>query len=99
MFIVQWSSELKGCVTRLEEYRKRMREILDSKVPDRDWSGITKQRGMFYYSGLTEAQGKALMTKHSVYILPSSGRINLGAVTESNVEYIANAIADVVLTN
>ena len=30
-------------------------------------------------------------------MLPSSGRINLGAVTHKNVEKVANALADVVL--
>ena len=37
------------------------------------------------------------MKKHHVYMLPSSGRINLGAVTHKNVEKVANALADVVL--
>ena len=43
-------------------------------------------------------QGELLRTKHHVYILPSSGRINVGAVTKVNVQYVANAIADVVQT-
>ena len=42
-------------------------------------------------------QGIDLMKKHHVYMLPSSGRINLGAVTHKNVEKVANALADVVL--
>ena len=56
------------------------------------------QVGMFYYSDLTPAQGEALADRHHVYILSSSGRINLGAVTQRNVGYVAAAIADVVTT-
>ena len=51
---------------------------------------------MFYYSDLTQAQGEALADRHHVYILASSGRINLGAITERNLGYVATAIADVV---
>lgn len=51
---------------------------------------------MFYYSDLTQAQGEALADRHHVYILASSGRINLGAVTERNLGHVASAIADVV---
>ena len=69
---------------------------MDKKVPSYDWSGITKQTGMFYLSKLTLKQGIDLMKKHHVYMLPSSGRINLGAVTHKNVEKVANALADVV---
>jgi aspartate/tyrosine/aromatic aminotransferase len=64
-----------------------------------DWSSLEKQVGMFYYSGLTESQGLVLAKKHHVYILPPSGRINVGAVTARNLEYVAAAIASVVNEN
>ena len=41
-------------------------------------------------------QGLELMTKHHIYMLPSSGRINLGALTSDKLDYVARAIADVV---
>ena len=72
---------------------------MEEKVPAYDWIGITKQTGMFYFSKLSYKQGMDLMTKHHVYMLPSSGRINLGAVTHKNVEKVAKAIADVVLNS
>jgi aspartate/tyrosine/aromatic aminotransferase len=37
------------------------------------------------------------MERHHIYILPSSGRINIGAVTDRNIHKVAKAIADVVL--
>ena len=76
-----------------------MQALLESKVPAYDWSGITRQTGMFYLTNLNYKQGIALMKKHHVYMLPSSGRINLGAVTHKNVEKVANALADVVLNS
>ena len=47
---------------------------------------------MFYYSDLTPAQGAALADLHHVYILPSSGRINLGAVTDRKVQKVTDGI-------
>ncbi len=52
--------------------------------------------GLFYFSDLSPDQGRALADRHHVYILPSSGRINLGALTDRNIDYVAAAIADVV---
>ena len=80
-----------------QDVRKQLKDLLDKKVPSYDWSGITKQTGMFYLTKLTHKQGIDLMKKHHVYMLPSSGRINLGAVTHKNVEKVANALADVVI--
>jgi aspartate/tyrosine/aromatic aminotransferase len=36
------------------------------------------------------------MTEHHIYMLPSSGRINLGALTSDKIEYVAQCIAKVV---
>ena len=92
-----WKRELEEMVSRVDRIRRRLRELLESHCPVNDWSALTKQIGMFYFSDLTPDQGMALMMKHHVYILPSSGRINIGAVTDRNVEYVAKALADVVM--
>ena len=84
---------------QLQDVRKQLQALLESKVPAYDWSGITKQTGMFYLTNLNYKQGIALMEKHHVYMLPSSGRINLGAVTHKNVKKVANALADVILNS
>ena len=86
-------------VCLLQDVRKQLYALLKVKVPTYDWDGIIKQTGMFYYSKLTYKQGIDLMKKHHVYMLPSSGRINLGAVTHKNAEKVANALADVVLNS
>ena len=85
------------CSSTLQDVREQLLELLEEMVPSYDWSGITKQRGMFYLSKFSYKQRIDLMTKHHVYMLPSSGRINLGAVTHRNVKKVASAIADVLI--
>ena len=51
-----WSNELSSIAETLKSRRRKLRSSLENLVPGRDWSGITKQIGMFYYSGLTEKQ-------------------------------------------
>ena len=90
-----WEEELKGCVDRVKDIRKKLRGLLEKLAPNSDWADITEQIGMFYFSKLTAKQGEALAEDHHVYILPSTGRINIGAVTDKNVESVAKAIASV----
>lgn len=79
-----------------QKMRKLLHEHLNKKCPEKDWSPVSKQIGMFYLSKLTAGQGVALREKHHIYMLPSSGRINIGALTEGTVEKLADAIADVI---
>ena len=81
---------------KFQEMRQLLRHNLEKCSPGRDWSPVTKQIGMFYLSKLTPEQGVALREKHHVYMLPSSGRINIGALTSDTVQKLARAIADVV---
>ena len=50
------------------------------------------QTGMFWYSGLTQAQGDQLARQH-VYITPSSGRVCLCGLNNNNIQYFANVLA------
>ena len=81
-----------------QNMRKQLRKHLDAKCPTKDWSAVSKQIGMFYLSRLTPDQGKLLREKHHIYMLPSSGRINVGALTDDTVEKLADAIVDVMKT-
>ncbi|GIX92601.1 hypothetical protein CEXT_227431 [Caerostris extrusa] len=62
-----------------------------------NWDHITRQIGMFCYSGLNEQQVKYLIQEYHIY-LPTAGRINICGLNDKNVEYVANAIRDAVLT-
>nr|ACO11582.1 Probable aspartate aminotransferase, cytoplasmic [Caligus rogercresseyi] len=91
-----WTQELAQVRERLRSIRSQMKSILEDLTPTRDWSGITKQSGMFYLSGLDMKQGLRLKEEFHIYMLPSSGRINLGAVNSNNIEYICQSLACVV---
>ena len=68
------------------------------RCPERDWSGITDQRGMFWYSGLTRAQGQELVSRH-VYMVPSNGRMSLCGLNDSNLVYFADTLSQVLSTS
>jgi len=52
------------------------------------------QRGMFSYTGLSQAQVHRLREEHAVYLV-GSGRMCLSGLTTGNVEHVARAIAAV----
>jgi aromatic-amino-acid transaminase len=90
----QWEEELAGMRQRI----KRMRELLVDKlhgagVKD-DLSYITRQKGMFSYSGLSKAQMERLRADFGVYGV-DSGRICVAALNEHNIDAVAKAIAAV----
>jgi aromatic-amino-acid transaminase len=60
-----------------------------------DFSFVTKQRGMFSYTGLNPAQVERLKTEFGIYAV-SSGRICLAALNTRNLDYVAEAIATVI---
>lgn len=61
---------------------------------DRDFSFITRQKGMFSFSGLTKDQVNKLREENALYIV-GSGRINVAGMTESNMDQLCSAIAAV----
>ena len=63
---------------------------------DFDMSYVIEQRGMFSYSGLTRAQVGRLRNEYSVYAL-ESGRVCVAALNSRNIDYVAKAIADVLV--
>ena len=66
-------------------------EGLEAAGSTRDWSHISKQIGMFCYTGLTGEQVDALAAHHSVY-LTRNGRISMAGVTPHNVDYLSKAM-------
>lgn len=51
---------------------------------------------MFSYTGLNETQVKCLVEKHHIHLI-KNGRISMAGINSKNVEYIAQAIKDVVV--
>jgi aspartate/tyrosine/aromatic aminotransferase len=90
----EWESELKSMCRRIQEMRELFVRTLKAKGVTRDFSFLTRQRGMFSYSGLTKAQADELREKHGVYIV-GSGRINVAGLTADNTGPLCDAIAAV----
>ncbi len=90
----QWESEVTEMRDRINTMRHLFVETLNEKGVEQDFSFIAQQRGMFSYSGLKPEHVKALREKHGVYIV-GSGRINVAGMTEGNMDYLCEAIADV----
>jgi aromatic-amino-acid transaminase len=59
-----------------------------------DLSYITRQKGMFSYSGLSAGQMQRLRSEFGVYGV-DSGRICVAALNSKNIDAVAKAIAQV----
>jgi aspartate/tyrosine/aromatic aminotransferase len=91
----QWEKEVAEMRGRINGMRELLVKTLKAKGVPGDYSFITRQRGMFSFSGLTPPQVDALKQKYAIYIV-GSGRINVAGITEQNVGPLCDAIADVV---
>lgn len=87
----QWLQEVKGMADRIISMRALLRKNLEDLGSKHDWSHITKQIGMFAYTGLTPEQMDALAKEHSVYAT-RDGRISVAGITSGNVGRLAESI-------
>ena len=93
---MQWESELGEMRDRIKTMRRQLVDRIRAIRADFDFSFVVEQRGMFSYSGLTAKQVHALRDRYSVYAI-DSGRICVAALNTRNVDYVARAIATVLL--
>jgi aspartate/tyrosine/aromatic aminotransferase len=89
-----WQSEVKDMCARINGMRRLFVDTLKAKGVKRDFSFITRQKGMFSFSGLNKAQVDALRDQYGIYVV-GSGRINVAAMTTSNMDTLCSAIASV----
>ena len=90
----QWQSEVYAMRDRIRAMRQRIYDVLQSKLPERDFSYFVKQRGMFSYTGLSVAQVHRLRDEFAIYLL-DSGRMCIAGLNEGNVNTVADAFAAV----
>ncbi|XP_065853325.1 aspartate aminotransferase, mitochondrial-like [Euphorbia lathyris] len=86
-----WIKEVKGMADRIRRMRTHLQESLYQSGSSLNWEHITKQVGMFCFSGLTAEQVVQLARQFHVY-MTADGRISMAGVTLGNVNYIANSI-------
>lgn len=91
----QWDAELAGMRERIRAMRAALAEKLRARNTPQDFAFITRQRGLFSYTGLNAAQVERLKSDYGIYAV-SSGRICVAALNSRNIDYVADAIAAVV---
>ena len=90
----EWEAELGTMRNRIRLMRSGLVEALKAQGVTQDSSFITRQRGMFSYTGLTQEQVAVLQSEFGIYAV-SSGRVCLAALNTQNLDYVAKAIARV----
>ena len=90
----QWEEELAGMRVRIKRMRTLLAEKLVAAGVKQDFSFITRQRGMFSYSGLSKPQMERLRNEFGVYGV-DSGRICVAALNSRNIDQVVAAIAQV----
>jgi aspartate/tyrosine/aromatic aminotransferase len=78
----------------MNDMRTALRSELEKQKAKGDWSHITKQIGMFSFTGLTPKQVDMMVKNQSIY-MTKDGRISVCGVTSKNVAYIAESIKKV----
>jgi aromatic-amino-acid transaminase len=78
---------------------RTMRQAFVAKLTDAgvrgDFGFITRQQGMFSYSGLSAPQMQRLRSEFGVYGV-DSGRICVAALNQHNIDHVVQSIAKVV---
>jgi aromatic-amino-acid transaminase len=89
-----WEDELAGMRQRIRQMRAALQQKLLAAGVPRDMSFITRQQGMFSYSGLGREQMQRLRSEFAVYGV-DSGRICVAALNGHNIDAVVHAIASV----
>ncbi len=89
----QWLEELATMRNRIKTMRVALVEGLAQRGVKGDFSSITRQRGMFSFSGLADSAVEWLRANKSIYVV-AGGRINLAGLTQANIGYVCDAIAE-----
>jgi aromatic-amino-acid transaminase len=93
----QWVSEVYGMRDRIQAMRLKLKSVLEAKLPEHNFDYLTRQKGMFSFTGLTAAQIERLQNEFGVYLV-SNSRMCMAGLNVNNVDYVAESIASV-LTN
>jgi aspartate aminotransferase/aromatic-amino-acid transaminase len=88
-----WKTELNAMRSRIAQTRTALAEGLACRKAPMDSSFITRQRGMFSFSGLTKEQVHFLRKEKAIYIV-DSGRINVAGLTPENMDGVCDAIVE-----
>jgi aspartate aminotransferase/aromatic-amino-acid transaminase len=89
----QWLGELDAMRNRIATVRAELVAALKTSGIAQDFSFIQRQKGMFSFSGLTDAQVAFLKEKKAVYVV-GGGRINVAGILPKNLDYLCASIKE-----
>ncbi|KAF9227540.1 PLP-dependent transferase [Gyrodon lividus] len=92
----EWNSDIKTMAHRIIAMRKELYRLLteELKTPG-NWEHITRQIGMFSFTGINAEQSQALVEKAHIY-LTANGRISMAGLNTHNIRYFAENLDKVV---
>ena len=91
----QWEKELAGMRSRIKQMRQKLVDGLKAAGVQQDMSFITRQIGMFSYSGLSKDQMVRLRSEFGIYGT-DTGRMCVAALNSRNIGHVCASIAKVV---
>ncbi len=89
-----WEKELAAMRVRIKAMRQKLVDGLKAAGVQQDMGFITRQIGMFSYSGLTKDQMVRLRNEFGVYGT-DTGRMCVAALNEKNIGHVCASIAKV----
>ena len=90
-----WERELGEMRVRIKAMRQKLVDGLKAAGVQKDMSFITKQIGMFSYSGLSKEQMVRLRNEFGIYGT-DTGRMCVAALNSKNIDYVCQCIAKVI---
>jgi aspartate aminotransferase len=87
----EWQAELAAMANRVKTLRDGLVTALHARGVEKDFSFISRQKGMFSYLGIQPEQINQLRDDYAIYMAGSS-RINVAGLTTSSIDYVADAI-------
>lgn len=88
-----WEAELAEMRDRVFHLKKAFSERLVAKVKSKDYHYLAKTKGMFCFCGLDQPVVERLIKEKGIY-MTYDGRINVAGLTMSSIDYVADAIAN-----
>ncbi len=88
-----WRREVDAMRDRLARARESFAAGLAARMPERDWTFLRRQRGMFSYTGLGSVHAEWLRAHRSIY-MTADGRVNVVGLNPGNLDYVCDAVAE-----
>ena len=89
----EWVAEVDAMRSRISRMRSMFIDGMKATGIDRDFSFLSRQKGMFSYSGLNSMQADWLKNERGIYIV-GTGRINVAGMAVSTMPTLCSAIAE-----